>query len=104
MQKKKQIRKYSVAPLFHKAALQFVMRWKEPIRVHKSWIEGIERVAACCPQWPRHMANQDWGECYHQAPNLAAALLNFLRERWTKIETSKPRKLKNFLGSVNTKA
>ena len=49
------------------------------------------------------MANQDWSERYHQAPNLAAALLNFLRERWTKLETSKPRKLKKFLaqnGSV----
>ena len=78
------------------------MQWKEPMRVHKSWIEAIEPVAACCPQW-RHMANQDWSERYHQAPNLAAALLNFLRERWTKLETSKPRKLKKFLaqnGSV----
>jgi hypothetical protein len=97
MQKKIQIRKYSVAPLFHKAALQFVMQWKERMRVHKSWIKMIERFAACCPSWPRHMANQDWSDCYHQAPNLSAALLNCLREKWAKLETSKPQKLKNFL-------
>jgi hypothetical protein len=97
MQKKRQIRSYSVAPLFHKAALKFVMQWKERMRVHKSWIESIERFAACCPRWPRHMAKQDWSECYRRAPNLSAALLNCLREKWAKLATSKPQKLKFFL-------
>lgn len=98
MQKKKQISKYSVASLFHKDALEFVARWeKELLRVPLTWIECVERVAACDPRWPRHMAMQDFEHCYWQAPDLAAALLNFLRERWARLERQKHGKLKKFL-------
>jgi hypothetical protein len=97
VQQKKQIRKFSVAPLFHEDALKFVWGWKESKRVHESWIEAIEQIAACEPRWPRHMALQGFGDCYWQAPNLAAALLNFLRERWASLEKQKHGKLKKFL-------
>lgn len=101
MQKKKQIHTYSVAPLFHKAALKFVKlklkQWETPTRVHKSWISDIEQIAACESRWPRHMAMQGFGNCYWQAPNLAAALLNFLRQRWTSLERQKHGKLKKYL-------
>jgi len=94
--KKRNISHFGVAPLFHKAALQFVRR-KSMGRFHKSWIERIERVASCEPRWPRHLALQDFGDCYWQAPDLAAALLNFLRERWASLEKQKHGKLKKFL-------
>ena len=98
MQIKKQISHYSVAPLFRKDAIKFVSQWKKaPMRVHINFIEGIERIAACEPRWPRHMAMQDFEGCYWQAPDLAAALLNFLRERWASLERQKHGKLKNFL-------
>ena len=67
------------------------------MRVSESWVEQIERVAACEPRWPRHMAMQDFEASYWQAPNLAAALLNFLRERWTSLEKQKHGKLKKYL-------
>jgi hypothetical protein len=98
MQKKKQISHFSVAPLFHETALEFVAQWqKEQMRVHLNWIIGIERIAACEPRWPRHMAMQDFADCYWQAPDLAAALLNCLRERWASLEKQKHGKLKKFL-------
>jgi hypothetical protein len=97
MQKKIQIRTRGVATIFKKAALQFVLRWNESMRVHESWLDAIERVAACCPLWPRHMADQDFGDSYRQAPDLAAALLNFLRKKWGRLEKSKAGKLKKFL-------
>src|ERR1039457_4163954 len=98
MQKKKQIRHYSVAPLFHKAALEFVAQWeKEPIGVTLNWIEKIERMAACEPRWQRHLANEHFCNSYWQAPNLAAALLNYLRERFASLERQKHGKLKKFL-------
>jgi len=99
MQKKKQISHYSVAPLFHKAALEFVTRkWKgEPKHVTLNWIEKIEQMAACEPRWQRHLANERFCNSYWQAPNLAAALLNYLRERWASLEKQKHGKLKKFL-------
>jgi hypothetical protein len=115
MQIKKQIRKYSVAPLFHKAALKFMLKWlgdhNRSAHINKEWIESVERFAVCNPHWPQHMAAQDWcgtyitikGKrvwmpgAYRKNPDLAAALLNFLREKWAKLETSKPQKLKSFL-------
>lgn len=72
------------------------------MRVHKSWVHGIERVAACCPLWPRHMVEQDFGDCYFKSPNLAAALLNFLRGKWGRLEKSKAGKLKKFLSQYPT--
>jgi hypothetical protein len=97
MQKKKQIHSYSVAPLFHEDALKFVWGWKESMCVSERWIEQIERVAACEPRWPRHMAMQDFEHCYWQSPDLAAALLNHLRQRWASLEKQKHGKLKKFL-------
>jgi hypothetical protein len=46
MQKKIQITSWGVASIYHKAALQFVLGWKEPMRVHENWIQSIENVAA----------------------------------------------------------
>jgi hypothetical protein len=102
VQKKKQIRHYSVAPLFNKAALQFVLRLlrlpkNNEMRVPLNWIEKIERMAACEPRWQRHLANEHFCNSYWQAPNLAAALLNYLRERWASLERQKHGKLKKFL-------
>jgi hypothetical protein len=97
LQKKIQIMTHGVATIYHKDALQFVLRWKESMRVHESWIDAIERVAARCPLWPQHMAEQDFGDSYRQAPDLAAALLNFLRKKLGRLEKSKAGKLKKFL-------
>ena len=97
MQKKIPITSYGVATIFHKEALQFVFHWNEPMGVSESWIESIERVAACCPLWPHHMVIQDFGQSYQQAPNIAAALLNSLRQKWGRLEKSKAGKLKKFL-------
>lgn len=103
MQNKIQIRTHGVATIFHKDALQFVLGWlrvheEEHLRVHVGWINSIEQVAACCPLWPKHMTEQDFGSSYFQSPNLAAALLNYLRnDKWSRIESSKAGKLKKFL-------
>ncbi len=68
------------------------------MRIHESWVTGIELIAACDPLWPRHMVEQDFGSCYFQSPNLAAALLNYLRnDKWSRINNSKAGKLKKFL-------
>jgi hypothetical protein len=96
LQKKIQITGHGVATIYHKDALQFVLRWKESMRVHEGWIQSIEHVAACCPLWPRHMLEQDFGGSYLQAPNLAAALLHELRKKWGRLEKSKAGKLKKF--------
>lgn len=101
MQNKKQINEWSVAPLFHKAALKFTLRWMRKhnckLRVRESDIQSIERMAACNPRWPQHLANQDFTDSYWQFPDLAAALLNFLRQKWSKLETSRSGKLKKIL-------
>ena len=119
MQKKIDIPHRGVATIFKKDALEFVRNWDKPIvrlclnkdqsrweqvrvrKIHKSWIQNIELVAACCPQWPKHMIAQEFTHCYWQLPDLTAALLNFLREKWAALETSKAGKLKRFL-SQNT--
>ena len=67
------------------------------MRVPLQWIEKIERMAACEPWWPRHLANEHFCNSYWQAPNLAAALLNYLHERWASLESQKHGKLKKFL-------
>ena len=67
------------------------------MRVTLNWIEKIERMAACEPRWQRHLANEHFCISYWQAPNLAAALLNYLRERWASLERQKHGKLKKFL-------
>src|SRR5690242_2641600 len=103
MQKKKHIKKYSIAPLFNKAALQFVLVWVSKQKydtdkhVHRSWIESIEYFAAVCPKWPRHMADNDFTTAYWQFPDLAAALLNELRQHWVKLGKTRPGKLKKFM-------
>ena len=47
------------------------------------------------------MIAQEFTNCYWQLPDLTAALLNFLRQKWAALETSKAGKLKRFL-SQNT--
>jgi hypothetical protein len=119
MQKKIDIPTRGVATIFKKDALEFVRSWDKPIvrlclnkeqsrweqvsvrKIHKSWILNIELVAACDPLWPKHMIAQEFTHCYLQLPDLTAALLNFLREKWAALETSKAGKLKRFL-SQNT--
>ncbi len=66
------------------------------MRVHENWIKSIEQVAACCPLWPAHMAEQDFGHSYRQAPELAAALLNEMRKKWGRLEKSRSGRLKKF--------
>jgi hypothetical protein len=120
-QKRIEIKHRGVATLFKKAALQFVLRWlrkqKSKRRIPDGWIESINQVAACDPHWPPHMIAQDWcgtfinikGQrkwmpgAYQQYPDLAAALLNFLRQKWSKLEKSRAGRLKKFL-SANTVA
>jgi hypothetical protein len=95
--------------IFKKDALEFVRDWDKPIvriclnkdqsrwehvlvrKIHQSWIDQIELVAAW-PEWARNFA-----ESYLKAPDLAAALLNFMRQKWSKLEMSKAGKLKKFL-------
>jgi hypothetical protein len=86
------------AVIFKKDALRFVLRWREPMRVSKSWIDGIE-MAAASPN--DDFCKNVFKRLYSQAPNLAAALLNFLRQKWSRLEKSKAGKLKKFL-SQNT--
>jgi hypothetical protein len=101
VQKKKQITHFGIAPLFHKAALQFALRWlrenNNKLRVHKSRIEWIERMATCNWRWPRHLANQDFASSYWENPNLAADLLSYLRKKWSTLDSSRPGKLKKFM-------
>jgi|GEM_PF-5847401 hypothetical protein len=119
MQNKIDIPTRGVATIFKKDALEFVRSWDKPIvrlclnkeqsrweqmpvrKIPKGWIQDIENVAACCPQWPKHMIAQEFTNCYWQLPDLTAALLNFLRQKWAALETSKAGKLKRFL-SQNT--
>lgn len=111
MQKKIQIERHGVATLFHKEALQFVLRWlrqnnKERRRFHVGWIESVEHVAANCPLWPPHMVKQDWNGfhsatvdvagCHQQAPELAETLLFFLQRKWRRLEGSKLGQLKKY--------
>jgi hypothetical protein len=116
-QKRIEVKHRGVATIFKKAALQFVLHWlrkrKCKKRIHAGWVESINQVAACNPHWPSHMAAQDWcgtfvnvkGKrewmpgAYQQYPDLAAALLNFLRQKWSKLEKSRAGRLKRFLSS-----
>ena len=100
MQNKIQIPKYGFAVIYKKNALQFVLRWlrkkKSKIRVHHDWIFPIEFAAACPVYWREYWKRQ-LVDCYTQEPDLTAALLNCLRVKWSKLETSKAGRLKRFL-------
>lgn len=100
MQNKIQIRKHGFAVIYKKAALQFVLRWlrksKSKMSVHHDWIFPIEFAAACPVYW-RDLWKHELVNCYTQNPDLTAALLNYLRVKWSKLETSKAGKLKRFL-------
>ena len=100
MQNKIQIQKHGFAVIYKEAALQFVLRWlrehKSKMRVHRDWIFPIEFAAACPVYW-REYWKHELVNCYTEEPDLTAALLNFLREKWSKLETSKAGKLKRFM-------
>jgi hypothetical protein len=88
------------AVIYNKDALRFVLRWHEPMRVSKSWINGIEMAAAS----PNDFFSKNvYTRLYSREPDLAAALLNRMRQKWSRLETSKAGKLKKFL-SQNTAA
>jgi hypothetical protein len=113
MQNRNDIQTRGFDVIFKKDALEFIMKWPHPIvrqrfnkdssrweqvqvrKIPQSWINDIARVAAW-PEWARNFA-----ESYVQAPDLAAALLNHLHQKWAALETSKAGKLKRFL-SQNT--
>jgi hypothetical protein len=101
LQNKIQITSYGVATIYHKDALQCVFRWlrahkTENLCVHVGFIHAVEQVAACCPLWPRHMVLQNFATAYFQHPNLTAALLHDLRQKWGRLERSKAGKLKKY--------
>lgn len=98
MQKRIDIPTRDFAVIFNKDALQFVLRWRKPMRVGKNWINGIDEAAAT-PE--NEFCRNIFKQLYSQEPDLAAALLNFMRQKWSRLETSKAGKLKRFL-SQNT--
>ena len=108
MQKRIDVKTRGIATIFRKDALQFVQRWQarwhKPEHVQGGWIKEIETVAACHPHWPAHMANEDLVGAYRQAPDLTAGLLDFLRQKWARLERTKTGRLKKFLsGNTATK-
>lgn len=100
MQKRAELQTRGFAPIFHKQALQFVLDWHKPMHVNKDWIQMIEMCAAK-PDVLRHSFAVDFALTYAAAPDLAAALLNFFRNKWAALEKGKAGKLKKFL-SLNT--
>ncbi len=100
MQKRKDVSTRGFAPIFKKDALQFALKWPEPMLAHKSWIEMIEICAASPGVLNQHF-RVNFALAYAAEPDLAAALLNFLRGKWRNLEKSKAGKLKRFL-SQNT--
>lgn len=84
------------AVIFKKDALQFVSRWQKPLSVHKNWIDLIEIVAAD-PVIFRKAFAHNFASAYSWNPDLAAALLHFMRQKWARLENSKAGKLKRFL-------
>jgi hypothetical protein len=98
MQKRIDVPSRGFAVIFNKNALQFVLHWRKPMRVSKNWIHGIE-IAAASPN--NYFCKNEFAGLYSTEPDLAAALLNHMRQKWSRLETSKAGKLKKFL-SQNT--
>jgi hypothetical protein len=96
MQRKINPKRRGFAVIFKKDALQFVSRWHKPMPVHEMWIHSIEIMAAD-PKFYSQFSSGEFWICYLDNPDLAAALLNFLRKKWSKLEKSKAGKLKKFL-------
>jgi len=86
--------------IFKKDALQFVMRWHEQSTVHESWVTQIG-IYAASPEVLRMHWRVNFVNDYLAWPDLAAALLNFLRQKFSKLETSKAGKLKKFISQNN---
>ena len=99
MQKKIHPTKAGFAVIFKKDALQFVRQWRKPITVHKSWVDTIEIMAADPAIFVKRLT-QDFAGAYEYEPDLAAALLNFMRRKWANLEKSKAGKLKKFIATT----
>ena len=101
MQNKIDVMARGDAVIFQKEALNFVLKWHEKISVHKTWIEFIAQVAG---KPERIEMSDDTGNlflrCYKEHPDFTAALLNYLRHQWSKLEKSKAGKLKKFLSQT----
>jgi len=100
MQKRIDISNRGFFTIYKKDALQFASRWHEPGTVPKRWVEMIG-IYAARPEILQTAFRVNFAEDYRAWPDLFAALLNFLRQKFSKLETSKAGKLKKFISQNN---
>ena len=96
MQKRKDVSARGFGTLFKADAIRFVLNWPHKINVPKDWIFAINDYAGS-PEILRSIFQVNFALDYAAAPDLAAALLNHLRQQWSKLERSKAGKLKKFI-------
>ena len=96
MQKRIDLSNRGFFTIYKKDALQFASRWHEPGTVHKRWVEMIG-IYAARPEILQTAFRVNFAEDYRAWPDLFAALLNFLRQKFSKLEKSKAGRLKKFL-------
>ena len=104
------------SPLYRKEAIDFVRKWPSPLRVRPRWIfffiylaRNPQMTTNHFSQWKQQpkIADQlhnhfgsDFLNKYAAAPDLAAALLHFLRKKFARLEKTPTGRLKIYIATT----
>jgi hypothetical protein len=106
--------------LFQTEMIRFARKWREPIVIHKEFLDVLATIAAdtrfieaagrsrksahACPKCKApffvNTSESVLVSCYRAAPDLTLELLTFLREQWRKLDKSKAGRLRAFLSTT----